>query len=263
MNRVKVVRGIISELANVDDADNETKEEVYDRELSKIRNLKTNGILDDVVQAVGSDKKRQRYAAFIFAELHDVAGIEKVFAELLSSSDPDVRSSIIQSIGLRRMTSLVGALNSHFEHETDQFCRDRLLHALAKIADESSLPIFLHLSTSLTNDHYLWVLCIAAINYRREEFRHFLNYIYSSPEKSKSIKIMAAWGLAKLGNLSAYDYLIQMLDDPVTIIHADGVTTSDPGESLRAAQAIADINNWPFEWGSAEIAKIKRLVGDS
>jgi hypothetical protein len=45
-----------------------------------------------------------------------------------------------------------------------------------------------------------------------------------------------------------------MLDDPAK----ETPTRYDPGESLRAAQALCDIHGWPFEWDASWVDKTKR-----
>jgi len=69
-------------------------------------------------------------------------------------------------------------------------------------------------------------------------------------------KMFAAWALAKSGDNSARAFLVTMLDDP-------GVQTryrSDPGQSIRAAQALADVHGWRFVWGKQSVPGIKRKV---
>ncbi len=45
-----------------------------------------------------------------------------------------------------------------------------------------------------------------------------------------------------------------MLDDPEV---EPPPTSFDPGESLRAAQALCDIRGWPFRWERAWVAKTR------
>lgn len=192
-------------------------------------------------------------------ELTDVPGIEDVFKELLETSDDSGRSNIIQTIGLRNLKNLVPTLNSHFVKESDDFCRDRLLATLGKIAHLSSLPIFEYL-VEQGNPRDEWRLLVAAINYNHESFEPFVKAVFASSSSKKSHKIMAAWTMAKSGDSLANKYLIEMLEDPPVKTESDGVTSYDPGESLRAAQAIADINSWDFEWDQRQVEIIKERV---
>lgn len=254
----KQIRTILKQLARVENSDNDTKEIVYDRELSKVNQLDKSNIIEAVREAVGCDSKLARYAPFVFSELVGEPGINEIFAELLEYADDVGRSSIIQTIGLRRMKNLVGVLNDHFAREADDFCRDQLLSTLGTIADESSLPIFLYL-IQRNQPRDRWRILCAARNYARIEFKEYLLSVFETDDK-KSDTVMAAWGLAKVGSSKAYDYLISMLDDPERVIKTETTTTFDPGESIRAAQAISEINGWEFEWGATSVESVKRKL---
>ncbi len=260
-SRVQLIRNVIDALACAERASNDEKEVVFDRELAKIAQMDRTNVLEIANRAIGKDRKRTRYSPYIFSELHDVPGIEEVFKDLLANSDANGRSAIIQTIGLRNLKNLVPTLNSHFAKETDDFCRVRLLTTLAKIAHPSSLPIFDFLiNQDRPSDE--WLLLVAAKNYDHEVFEPFAKKIFASSTSKKSHKIMAAWTLAKSGNTLAYKYLIEMLDDPEVTTESEGITTYDPGESLRAAQAIAEIYGWDFEWGVSQVALVKRRLAN-
>jgi len=71
-------------------------------------------------------------------------------------------------------------------------------------------------------------------------------------------KMFAAWALAKAGDIHAHAFLVTMLDDP-------GVQTryrTDPGQSIRAAQALADVHGWRFTWGARSVAGVKRRAAE-
>lgn len=255
---VKQIRSVLEALAKADSADNDTKEIVYDRELARIRELDRDGIILAVKEAVGSNVRRKRFASFVFSELYEVPGIEAVFQELLETADNGGRADIIQTIGLRKMGNLVGVLNNHFSKESDDFCRGCLLSALGKIADESSLPIFIYLMNT-TDQRDEWLILAAAHNFARPEFQGYLATVFERESTKTSHKIMSAWGLAKLGERSKYDYLVFMLDDP----EIRTPNSYDPGHSKRAAQAIADINSWEFEWSKNSVDIVKARVKHS
>ena len=254
--RVIEIRNILDRIADVEQSDNDTKEIVYDAELAKIKGIELTEILNVVIAAVGKSRKRRRYAPFVYAELSDVPGIEKTFADLLETSDDVGRSQIIQTIGHRKMRSLIPVLNAHFAKEADDFCRDQLLWALGRLADESSLPIFEYLMRERRSRDEWRVLC-AGTNYARNEFDAYMQAVFDSRNAKKTHKIMAAWGLAKLGHENAYRYLVSMLDDPETTIKTESTITYDPGEATRAAQAICDIHGWDFEWNKAFVDVVK------
>jgi hypothetical protein len=70
------------------------------------------------------------------------------------------------------------------------------------------------------------------------------NVTHPSPD----VRTWALWGLASLKYETPVGALVHLLDDP-------DVRTPirfQPGQSFRAAQALADIHDWPFKWGDRE-----------
>jgi hypothetical protein len=57
-------------------------------------------------------------------------------------------------------------------------------------------------------------------------------------------RVFALWGLAALKYEAALGALVHLLDEP----DVQTATTFQPGQSRRAAQALAEIHGWPFEW---------------
>jgi hypothetical protein len=74
------------------------------------------------------------------------------------------------------------------------------------------------------------------------------------PDQPREVRVFAAWGLGKLGDEQAVHYLADMLDDP----EVRTPTSHDPGESLRAAQALCDVCGWPFEWSRHGVDRTRR-----
>lgn len=104
-----------------------------------------------------------------------------------------------------------------------------------------------------------WALLWAAHQYAEPEFKEYVTRIFEDPDTENSHRVLAAWGLGKLGDKRAVDYLVKMLDDPSVITP----TSSDPGHSLRAAQALSDINDWDFEWHKDSVAIVRRRLAES
>jgi hypothetical protein len=71
-------------------------------------------------------------------------------------------------------------------------------------------------------------------------------------------KMFVAWALAKAGNANAHAFLVTMLDDPPVRTRY----RSDPGQSIRAAQALADIHGWRFSWSARSVPGVKRRVSE-
>lgn len=105
--QVRQLKKILDALVKAEKADNDTKEVVYDRELSKLPSLIDDNILNAVKEAIGDNPKRKNVSVFLFAELYNIEGIEQVFMDILSSSDAEDRIIILQIIGLRKLRKFV------------------------------------------------------------------------------------------------------------------------------------------------------------
>ena len=253
--QVREIKRILDALSKAEKADNDSAEIIFDTELAKLREVPKENIVDAVKEAIGNNSKRKNVSVHVFSELYDVAGIDRVFEEFLTSADQADRNAIVQIIGLRKLRKFVPILNSLLDKETDNSCKHTLIYTLGELADESSFPIFLKLSQE-TNADYEWRLAWAFKNFSRKESTPFLEKVYQDKQSKTSDRIVAAWGLVKIGDKSYYDYLVKMLDDP----DIETSTSYSPGESLRAAQAICDINKWKFEWNKDYVTIVKQRL---
>jgi len=250
--QVRQLKKILDALVKAEKADNDSAEVIHDTELSKLPALIDDNILNAVKEAIGDNSKRKKVSVFVFAELYKVPRIEEVFLELLNSSDLTDKDIIIQVIGLRRLKNFVPVLNSHYYNETDPNVREQLISTLGTLAEESSFPIFLALAQTAEKSKY-WRLTWAFKNYAKQEGKPFLEKIFYDKQSDISDKVVSAWGLVKIGQKSYYDYLIKMLDDP----DIETSTSYSPGQSMRAAQAICDINKWDFVWNKDYVTVVK------
>jgi hypothetical protein len=102
---------------------------------------------------------------------------------------------------------------------------------------------------------YPWVDHWASLNATSPGCRDYFRQQFKRA-RDKTHKILAAWALGKSNDREALDYLARMLDDPAVVTRY----RSDPGESIRAAQALCDIHGWRFRWGTAAVAATKRRL---
>ena len=57
--------------------------------------------------------------------------------------------------------------------------------------------------------------------------------------------------------------ILEAIDTAIGSSEMRGPTFSEPGQSLRAAQALCDIYEWPFEWNKSYVAKtVARVRGE-
>ena len=258
MNRnpqVKELKKILDALSRAEKLDNDSAESLHDAQIAKLKALPKENILAAVEEAVGNNAKRKSAAVHVFSELYDVEGIEEIFIGLLNSADEADRVIIIQTIGLRKLKVFVPVLNEYFHHESDPGCKSQILHALATIADESSFPLFLELAYG-SDRTFDWRLLVGFAHFGRPEAQPFLEKKFNSRQSNLHEKTLAAWGLAKIGVKAYYEYLAKLLDDR----DYSTATSYSPGQSLRAAQAICDINNWDFQWNADFVEIVKARV---
>ena len=253
--QIKQIRQILDALIKAEKINNDAAEIIYDTELARLREISKENIFDAVKKAIGNNPKRKNISVYVFSELYDEAGIDNIFEELLISSDVADRTIIVQTIGLRKLRKFVPVLNSILEKETDDSSKHALIYTLGELADESSFPIFLKLSQD-TNQNYQWRLTWAFKNFARKEAKEFLEKVYKDKESEESDKVVAAWGLVKIGEKSYLDYLFKMLYDPDT----QTSTSYSPGQSMRAAQAICDIKGWEFKWNKDYVNNVKQRL---
>ena len=250
--QIRQLKKILDALVKAEKADNDSAEVIHDTELSKLPHLIDDNILSAINEAIGDNSKRKKASVFVFAELYKVPGIDEVFLELLNSSDPTDKDIIIQVIGLRQLKNFVPILNSHYYKETDPNITEQLISTLGELADESSFPIFLDFAQTADKDKHRRLIW-AFKNYAKEEGRPFLEKVFNDRQSDTSDKVVSAWGLVKIGDNSYFNYLVQMLDDP----DIETSTSYSPGQSIRAAQAICDINKWDFVWDKDYITVVK------
>src|SRR5688500_427910 len=233
-NRTDQIREILNRLVRSAKLNNNEKEILYDTELAKFSAIERNGIVECIQKAIGNSAHRKRESVHLFALLHDLLNIQAIYESFISDKDPDVRFSIIQTIGALKLTAFVTVLNEHFKRETDPECKDILIYTLGELADESSFKIFEELARE-SADKYRMRLLWAFKNFARIESVEFLETSFKNDQASKHNRIVAAWALVKVGKQEYLDYLIKMLDDS----DITTPTSHSPGVSLRAAQALS------------------------
>jgi len=148
------------------------------------------------------------------------------------------------------MRQFAPLLNDIIERDPEPFCREIAIHAAGSLRQKENLPTLFRLADR--NEYDLnWRLAAALMRYATEDCRPYLRRWFEDAAQEKSTRVFAAWGLGKLGDQNALDYLVAMLHDP------DIYTPNsfEPGESIRAAQATCDIHGWPFEWNKAYVGK--------
>jgi len=253
-NLVSHIRGLLDRLVAARQFSTDEQEIVGDEVAAAAGILPREGILEALDRAIGSSKLRRREAVFVVSELTDVPEVVDRIGEWLRDPDPQMRAWLIQTVGYWRLKQYTPFLNDIIENDADSFCRNAAIHAAGTLKEDENLPTLLRLAERGDPD-LTWPLVCALTQYATENCRPYLNKWFTDDE-SKSTRVMAAWGLAKLGDKHAIAYLIRMLDDP----DRRGPTFFEPGQSFRAAQALCDIYGWPFEWNRSYVEKTAARV---
>ena len=254
--QVTRIRGLLDRLVASRDLYEDEQEVVHDEVAAEARELPRERILEALDKAVGTSKKRREESIFILSALTDVPDVADRIGEWLRDPDPQVRSWLIQTVGQAGLKQFAPFLNEIMENDPDPFCRGVAIHTAGTLKADENLPALLRLAER-RDDEETWRLIYALQNYATEECRPYLEEWFKNQD-SESDRVVAAWGLGKLGDQAAIAYLIRMLDDP----DEHGPTHSNPGESIRAAQALCDIYQWPFEWDKSYVAKTAARVNE-
>ncbi len=245
---------LLDRAADAESLSNDDKEGVYEGVIAEARTLPPTHILAAVDAAVRARKRRKHYTLLILGSFADFPDVTERLRETLSSSDEQQRADALQLIGIHRLRTLAPLLAPVILSDTNQFCRMSAIHAAGILHDPVNLPAILEVAQQPSSD-LDWSIVWALKQFATPECEPFLRLYYDA-EREKSHRIVAAWGLSKLGDTNAHSYLIAMLDDPV--VHLPHM--HDPGQSLRAAQAICDIHGWPFKWDRDYVAATKKRI---
>ena len=245
---------LLDRLVEAESLSNDDKEVVYDNVAAEARKLPPTYVLAGVDAAVRSRKKRKLYTLMLLGPFATRPEVTERLRETLLSPDNQQRSDALQLVGTCRLHTLAPFLGPVILRDTDLFCRMSAIHSAATLHDPVNLTAILEVAQSHSDD-LEWSIVWALKEFATPECEPFLCKFFGV-DREKSHRIVAAWGLAKMGDAKAHSYLITMLDDPVVVLP----NGHDPGESLRAAQAICDIHKWPFKWGRGHVAITKDRV---
>lgn len=249
------IRTLLDRLIHSRRLDNDGQEVIGDEIAAEARTLPRDGILDALDKAIGRNKRRREEAVYLLSEWIDVPAVVDRIGKWINDPDPKWRSWLIQTVAQDELIHFAPHLNNIIENDSDEFCRDMAIYAAGRLRAKVCLPVLFRLADE-DEPTLTWRLAAALTSYATEECRPHLRRWFDDNSLETSTRIYAAWGLGKLGDQTAMRYLIGMLDDPDEC----GDNYFRPGESIRAAQAVCDINGWDFEWHKSSVANTKQRV---
>jgi hypothetical protein len=270
----KTLRGVLGSLAKRQRLSNDDLEVLFEHVDADLRKLPAQRWVFDVLdRVVGKNAQRKRDAVFVLVTLGAVKGAEERLLRYVNDSNARTRLEVITAIHQQRWVHLAPLLAERLGVERDPSCHTTLLAACGDLRVPATLDALLALSKrdlvkrSPERHRLLFNLRKHADKRARPYFKAVFEEQIPDPappfDGAKELKVLAAWGLLKVGAApQAHAFLVAMLDD-VRIVHVrEGVITGvEPGISERAGQALADIHGLPFRWGKGDVPKIKaRMV---
>lgn len=252
---VAILRKCLVDLSRLNSLSNDDKEVEYDRISRVVSQVPRDGILQALDEAIGRFENRKKASIHILVELADVPAALDRMEALLRDGDESDAPELFQTVGLHHLIQFAALLNRFILGSYDDFTRSCAIHAASRLKDPRNLPALLKLTADCPVDLRFHLL-VALTEFGDERGRPFLRRHFRNEEEESSLRVMAAWGLAKLSDASAMSYLIKTLDDPA--IETD--RSYETGQSLRAAQAICDVRGWEFEWHTSYVERTKKRL---
>jgi len=229
---------------------NDEQEVISDEVSAEAKKLPSDGFLEALDAAVGKNKFRRKESIFLLAEFAYFPEVSSRIGEEFNNPDPKWRGFIAQIVRLRHLESLAPNLSLMIEADPDTQCRIHAIGAAGHLRSPCNLPILLKLAESPPKE-VQWALTVALKEYAPASARRYFENLFQNPKTDKSLRVIAAWGLAKLGDNDSLQYLAELLFDP----DITTPTSFTHGQSFRAAQAICDLKKWHFEWNRTFIHK--------
>jgi HEAT repeats/PBS lyase HEAT-like repeat len=250
-----------------------------------VRDLPREDLFRALPEAIGNNQRRRRVAVHLLAELSEAEGAVEQVGRWFGDPDPEWQAWLVQTIEEARLVEFAPALSWVIEHDPDPLVRKMAIHAAGELRSEANLPALLGVAKACPREllgYVLWALK----EYGHEDCRAALLEVFRGPDEIETARspplesaaraeqrplsalrlrleasiaaenrVVAAWGLGKLGEPEAIQYLGQLLEGPGPGVDPDVAL----GQSLRAAQALCDLFGWPFQWHRDWVQKTRTL----
>jgi hypothetical protein len=242
-NLAAKLRELLDRLAGSRKLSNDEQEEIHDAVIAEARLLSGDGFLEALDSVIGKSKSRRRESVYLLSEFTHLPEVVARIGEEFKNPDAHWRHWLVQTVGYKHLTRLAPQLIPIIESDPDILCRRGAIWSAAEMKAPECLPLLLRLAENPPVE-LASSLAFAFTKYSSESSRPFLQRRFEDESADSSHRVIAAWGLAKLGEKKALRYLVEMLFDPSN----KTPTSYTPGQSLRAAQAVCDIKGWQFDW---------------
>ena len=149
---------------------------------------------------------------------------------------------IIQTIG--ELRALAPLLADRIANEDDLFCRDMAVLAAGKLGADVCLAAIL----DLVDTDFSRRLAQTLASYETEDVRPYLARWFEDEEQPHEVRLHAAWGPREARRGARGRLPRRVPPDP------------QGTDRFRCAQAICDINGWPFEWHLRQVERTAERV---
>jgi hypothetical protein len=266
----KTLREVFASLAKRDRLSNDELDVLFEQVDDSLRSLpKRDWMLDTLDRVVGKSKRRRHDSIFVLVALAAAPGAEARLLRLLNDPGAETRREVIQAIFGQRWLHLAPLLAERLHVEKDGSCRNALIFACGELRTPETLGALLAAAArdveKKSEERHRLLFHLR--KHQAEGSRRYFDAVFAEPlpdpappfDGSKELKLLAAWGLLKLGPApKAHAFLVKMLDDTRVVHVREGqITGVEPGLSERAGQALADVHHLAFRWGKGDVPKIK------
>lgn len=209
--------------------------------------------LDVFDRAATGSKKRAERLVDVFLALGDAGGpvgdvADAGASRVLARRGDDARSALVQRIAFdprrRRLAPPLRAIAADRSDPDWAFA----VMTLGALADPGALDVLMDHTSGVETPA---VVLKALVHLRAPEADLCFEPNLQNPEAR--LRTFALWGLAANGCEQAVAGLVDLLDDPPVTT----ATRHSPGEARRAAQGLADVHGWPFEWSAAAVEDVR------
>jgi hypothetical protein len=195
------------------------------------------GALD---RAIAAKPKRATMMVFVLCDLLEVDGALERIERDLEFLEPDARRQIATALGNKHDARFLPLLDVLATKDRDSSVQAQAYQSISQqtpelIGQSAAFRALLPEPPTPRAWIALWGLRKGGF----PQARPFLQRNFGDETQKPETRVVAAWGLASLGDGAALAYLGKQLEQDGSI-------------AMRAAQAICDLKKWPFTWGGEQ-----------
>lgn len=241
------VRSLLGEVHHATGLDN--VQSAINNARTAIERLPAESQLPVLQKAIGKGIRQWRAAATVMGRCGQSPQVDEWITAALNDPEGERREWIVQVIGNERLVRFAPHINRIISDD-ESSVRQFAIIAAGNLCTDSNCDTLVSFAGSLGDREIPMNLLQSLSKFKSDKTTPFLRRVFEAGADDRH-RVYAAWGLGRQGDRRAVEYLVSMLGDP----DREGPTFFDPGESRRAAQALCDIFDWPFEWDESYVAK--------